>query len=175
MALQEERRQRLYEKMAALYTDSKFRDTMDMSEEVLVVAGEVQSAQPEVVVAGLLYGFLGCSFTGCREYVKSMGVLEQAKALAKALAEETGNRSLLARVLQAIGVCHWRQGEHSARPLQAIRVCHCRQVALPPVPPVTDPNRLKSRMQRTRRRGQSVRSRAIVWVSQSPPTPCAWV
>ena len=110
-ALQEERRQRLYREFAALYTDSKFRDMVDMSEEVLAVAGEVQSAQPEV--AGLLYSFLGTALTGCREFVKGMGVLEQGKALAMALAEETGNRSLLSSVLQQIGVCHWRLGEHS--------------------------------------------------------------
>ena len=104
----EERRQRVYKKLADRYNGQNYKEIVPMAKEGLEVAGELQkSGQPEL--AALIYCMLGESFTGCCQYVKGMELMQ----LAKTLAVDADDRPMMAKAGCSIGLCHWRQGEHS--------------------------------------------------------------
>ena len=78
-------------KMKEPHSSNKDRDVTNMADEGLAAAGELRSAMPDY--AATIYCMLGDSFCKLGEYVKSLGLLEQARALAV----EAGDRSVLGR------------------------------------------------------------------------------
>ena len=78
--LQQERQLQVCMKIEELQSSRKDRDVVKMAEEGLALAGELRSARP--AFAAHIYQMLGGSYTKCHEYVKGLGLLEQARALA---------------------------------------------------------------------------------------------
>ena len=101
-----DRQERVHDKMVDLFNVGRSGDVVKMAAEGLAVAGELRSARPEL--AADIYYVLGDSLIECFEYVKGLGLLEQARALAV----EAGDRSALGDVLNSLGMYHDLQGEH---------------------------------------------------------------
>ena len=100
------RQERVFDKMTKAFRAEKWAEVVEMAEEGQAVAGEVRGAWPEV--AAEIYCMLGSSFVGCCEFVKGVGLLEQARAMAV----EADNRSLVASGSNSLGNLHLAQGEH---------------------------------------------------------------
>ena len=101
-----DRQGRVYEKIAEAYKAGKHAEVVGMAEEGQAVAGEVRRAWPGH--AAQIYRMLGASFAERCEYVKGVGLLEQARALAV----ESGDRAVLADVCNSLGSYRRVQGEH---------------------------------------------------------------
>ena len=105
--LQLEKQMQVSMKMNELHSSNKYWDVLEMVEEGLAVAEELRSESPGI--AAIHYYMLGDSLIGCQEYAWGLRLLE----LARALAVEAGNRSVLGKVLSSLGAYHERQGEHA--------------------------------------------------------------
>ena len=103
---QEDRQNRVRQKMVNLYAAVQFTDVVSMEKEGLAVAEELQSARPGL--AASIYQMLGHSFGACKEHLKCVELLQRAKELAA----EAGECSVLNAVCMSLGNHHQRQGEH---------------------------------------------------------------
>ena len=103
---QEDRQNRVRQKMVNLYAAVQFTDVLAMEKEGLVVAEELQSARPDLAAG--IYQMLGHACGACKEHVKGVELLLQAKELAAV----AGECSVLNAVCMSLGNHHQRQGEH---------------------------------------------------------------
>ena len=101
-----DRQERVLIEMERAYDAGKWAEVVQMAEEGQAVAGELRRAWPER--AALVHLLLGDSFVECRQHVKGVGLLEQARALAV----ELGDRDFLGGVCNSLGNFHRLHGEH---------------------------------------------------------------
>ena len=101
-----DRLEQVFGKMTKAFNAEKWAEVVEMAEEGQAMAGEVRRARPGA--AALIYWMLGASFVERFEQVKGVGLLEQARALAV----ESGDRSLLGKACNSLGNLHQVQGEH---------------------------------------------------------------
>ena len=103
-----DRLKRVFIEMSGAFDARKDAEVVTMAEEGQAVAGEPEVRRAWPHVASLIYNMLGASFGERCEYVKSEELLAQARALAV----ESGNRSVLGRVCISLGAFHGRQGDY---------------------------------------------------------------
>ena len=101
-----DRQGRVLFEMTEAFSAGKDAEVVKMAEEGQAVARELRRTRPGA--AAIIYHMLGASFVQRCEYVKGVGLLEQARALAV----EAGNRTVLGGVCNSLGHFHHSQGEH---------------------------------------------------------------
>ena len=94
------------DKIREAFNAGKDEQVVKMAEQGQAVAGEVRTARPEV--AAEIHRMLGSSFVQHFEFVKGLGLLEQARALAM----ESGDRAVLGTVCNSLARFHRWQGEY---------------------------------------------------------------
>ena len=98
---------RLAARLTELQDASDWLGVVALEREALVLARELQWADPGATVA--IHGILGMGFYGVGEYARACEMLEQSKAMAEAL----GDRAGVSAACSNLGGCYLNMGDYA--------------------------------------------------------------